>query len=53
MACLEKARSYSLVTPEWVFKRARKKVKSGDYDFDIDQRALESQDVPREITAAE
>jgi len=33
---LEKARSYSLTPPEWAFWLAQRKVKSGDYDFDVD-----------------
>jgi hypothetical protein len=33
---LENARSVSVTTPEFIFKRAQKKVKSGDYDFDVD-----------------
>jgi len=33
---LEKARSVSYTAPEWCFKRAQKKIKEGDYDFDLD-----------------
>lgn len=33
---LELARGVSVTPPEWMFRRAQKKVKSGDYDFDID-----------------
>lgn len=33
---LEEARLPSLTPPEWVFKMAQKKVKSGDYSFDVD-----------------
>jgi hypothetical protein len=33
---LEKAKSCSMTTPDWCFRRAQKKVKSGDYDFDVD-----------------
>lgn len=32
----EKVRSAAITPPEWCFKRAQKKVKSGDYTFDID-----------------
>lgn len=32
----EKVRQDSITPPEWIFKRAQKKVKSGDYDFDVD-----------------
>jgi hypothetical protein len=35
---LDKARMDSLTPPEWCFKRAQKKVQTGDYDADpIDQ----------------
>jgi hypothetical protein len=33
---LEQARSASLTPPEWCFKLAQWKIKTGDYDFDID-----------------
>ncbi|MFQ5963786.1 MAG: hypothetical protein ACE5KZ_05835 [Candidatus Scalinduaceae bacterium] len=33
---LERARSNSITPPEWCFKRAQAKIKSGDYDFDVD-----------------
>lgn len=36
MERLEQARAHSVTTPEWIFKRAQQKVKSGDYDFDVD-----------------
>jgi|ERR1700730_5687403 len=36
IARLEVARSYSYTAPEWCFKRAQKKVMSGDYTFDVD-----------------
>jgi hypothetical protein len=36
MVRLEAARSHSYTAPEWCFKRAQKKVKSGDYTFDVD-----------------
>lgn len=36
IARLERARSFSITAPEWCFKRAHKKIKKGDYDFDVD-----------------
>lgn len=36
---METARHPSLTTPEVIFKWAQKKVKSGDYDFDVDLEA--------------
>ena len=33
---LEQARAASFTPPEWCFKRAQKKIKTGDYDFDLD-----------------
>lgn len=38
MAQMSGARTASLTPPEWVFRRAQKKVKSGDYDFDHDKK---------------
>ncbi len=35
---LEKARSNSVTPPEFIFRLAQKKVKSGDYDFDSDEK---------------
>jgi hypothetical protein len=35
---LEQARATSLTAPEWCFKRAQKKIKKGDYDFDLDMK---------------
>jgi hypothetical protein len=32
----ESARSHSYTAPEWCFRRAQKKIKAGDYAFDID-----------------
>lgn len=32
----EQLSSLSLTTPEWCFRRAQKKIKSGDYTFDVD-----------------
>lgn len=36
IARLERVRADSITPPEWIFKRAQKKVKSGDYTFDLD-----------------
>lgn len=33
----EQQNALSLTVPEWCFKRAQRKVQSGDYDFDSDQ----------------
>ncbi len=33
---LEKARSWSFTAPEWCFAAARKKIRKGDYDFNVD-----------------
>jgi hypothetical protein len=41
MVRLEAARSHSYTAPEWCFKKAQKKVKSGDYTFDIDTEVAE------------
>jgi hypothetical protein len=41
MKRLEKARSRSITPPEPCFSRARKKIKAGDYTFDIDIDAIE------------
>ncbi|MGO9120695.1 MAG: hypothetical protein ACLQPD_24165 [Desulfomonilaceae bacterium] len=38
---LEKARSYSVTPPEWCFRRAKRKIKFGDYTFDIDVESIE------------
>jgi hypothetical protein len=32
---LEKARTVSYTAPEWCFKQAQKKIKAGDYDFNV------------------
>ena len=37
MRKLEDARKLSITPPEWCFKRAQKKINSGDYDFAADQ----------------
>ncbi len=39
---LEKARSQSVTAPEWCYKRGQRKVQAGDYDFDIDTKAIEA-----------
>jgi hypothetical protein len=39
---LEAARSDSVTPPEWCFRAAQKKIKKGDYDFDVDAKAIES-----------
>ena len=36
---LEAARGGAITPPEWVFRRAQKKVKSTDYDFGVDMEA--------------
>ena len=45
---LERARSESLVVPEWCFKFAQRKVRSGDYDFNVDVEAEEGPAKPPE-----
>lgn len=37
---LEEARGRALAPPEWSFRKAQKKVKSGDYDHDYDENRL-------------
>jgi hypothetical protein len=32
--------SYSYTAPEWCFRSAQKKIRKGDYDFDVDLRQL-------------
>jgi hypothetical protein len=39
---LEQARAASFTAPEWCFRRAQKKIKKGDYDFDIDMKDLDA-----------
>jgi hypothetical protein len=46
MRRLEQARKASYTTPEWCFKRAQRKVKSGDYDFDVDLTATTAIEAP-------
>ncbi|HMK37656.1 MAG TPA: hypothetical protein VK463_21465 [Desulfomonilaceae bacterium] len=41
MERLEKARSRSVTAPEWCFRRAKTKIKSGDYVFDIDVKSID------------
>jgi len=38
MERLEAARAHSYTAPEWCFRLAQKKIKSGDYDYDVDVR---------------
>jgi hypothetical protein len=38
---LEKARAVSYTAPEWCFVAAQKKIKRGDYDFDVDLEQLQ------------
>lgn len=42
MQRLEDARRPSLTPPEYFFKRAQKKIKSGDYEFDVDIAQIEA-----------
>lgn len=44
---MEAARSPSLTTPEFIFKWAQRKVKSGDYTFDVDLESSGNGDVDR------
>lgn len=37
---LERTRGVSITAPEWCFKRAQRKVQSGDYTFDVDEAAV-------------
>jgi hypothetical protein len=39
---LEQARAASFTAPEWCFKLAQKKIKTGDYDFDVDIKDLDA-----------
>ena len=41
MERLEKARSRSVTAPEWCFTRAKRKIKAGDYTFDIDVQSID------------
>lgn len=38
---MDKARGAGLTPPEWFFRRAQTKIKSGDYDFDIDEKEID------------
>ena len=40
---LEQARATSFTAPEWCFKLAQRKIKKGDYDFDVDAKELDQQ----------
>lgn len=42
MKQLERTRKESVTPPEWCFKFAQKKVKAGDYSFDVDADAIDS-----------
>jgi hypothetical protein len=35
---LEAARAHSYTAPEWCFRLAQRKIKSGDYDYDVDAK---------------
>lgn len=41
---MEELRTKSVVIPEWAFKKAQAKVKSKDYEFDIDLAELEAKE---------
>ena len=41
---LEQARASSFTAPEWCFRAAQKKIKKGDYDFDVDLKDLDGAD---------
>lgn len=43
MGKMNEARSSALTPPEWVFKLAQRKVKSGDYSFDFDEKMKREQ----------
>jgi hypothetical protein len=38
---LERARSASVTAPDWFFRRAQKKIQSGDYDFNVDAEGID------------
>ena len=42
VARLEMARSRSVTAPEWCYRRGQRKIQAGDYDFDIDAEAIET-----------
>lgn len=39
---MDEARKHGIMVPNWAFRRAQMKVKSGDYTFDVDIAALEN-----------
>lgn len=41
---LERARSHSIIAPEWCFWLAKKKISKGDYDFDVDGEMKEPEE---------
>ena len=43
MTKMNEARAIAVTPPEWVFKSAQKKVKSGDYSFDHDEKRSSGQ----------
>jgi hypothetical protein len=46
MTKMDEARATALTPPEWVFRMAQKKVKSGDYAFDHDRKRRREQSAP-------
>jgi hypothetical protein len=42
VARLEEARAESYTAPEWCFASAKKKIKKGDYDFEVDLAGIEA-----------
>lgn len=43
---LERARGQSITPPEWCYRRAKTKVKAGDYNFDVDLLGESSESSP-------
>ncbi|MBX3394295.1 MAG: hypothetical protein KF841_02890 [Phycisphaerae bacterium] len=52
MARMESARSPSLTTPEVIFRWAQRKVKSGDYTFDVDLETAGNEDAERQNSSS-
>jgi hypothetical protein len=53
MARMDDARSASLTAPERFFRRAQEKIRTGDYDFAVDQKAREpSSNPPGSVSSA-